>query len=718
VRHGLLRLLPIGSLAVLLECSTPTPTPAPNEAGGAGEKSCDDPSAAIELTGKSCGPLAPPQLSCYLPADVEGKLAQPDLSVRQRASDIFSWQEMIALSWPAQQGRRGEPDRNAHLQDPGARVWETWKEEYEVFLAGGAPPGAWNDAQPLPNGCEDAGKVLTRKSKIADVLDSVSQAAGSSAVTQPTLTDQAGHVVHYEIRLNKVLFDYIVDKKLYDGRVQAAVDRISMPNGSLLIKAAWREVTPAEQSAYFTSNACICEENLETGEVGDCKSGATVGLVGLHITAKTASAPDWVWSTFEQVNNVTAEGGHAASFFDPNCKDCGVNQQTAEGKPTQVTRVIPIPDEEPACAVPGEPVDNVRRMNQDMKAALAPTGSPLVHYELVGTQWPISGQTASVFDPSAPYLGNTTMETFVQGTSSCIGCHATARTVNPDAFVSSDFSFTLNNAQPKPKDDHVIPWTGAKPKSAWDTANWDDIERGHEITTKTYEVLPQYATAKLHCESCHLDHGTNYAAAPWINMGPMPSEIPSKLAPAYTTVEALQARINGCFTHSMNGTALCTPASGTSPGDCTNDADMNALIAYMTWITEQWLGGASCIDPPRGFPSIASVSKVDPEHGRVVFAERCAVCHGADGQGRYEGGVYYRPALWGEWSFNLCAGMADPNKSAAFIHANMPLDAGGMLMAQDAWDLASFIDCRKRPAGPRGSDCTASCFCSSSTPSP
>lgn len=44
------------------------------------------------------------------------------------------------------------------------------------------------------------------------------------------------------------------------------------------------------------------------------------------------------------------------------------------------------------------------------------------------------------------------MESFAQKTSSCIGCHAMARTLKPDTFVSADFTFTLNNAKPHPTD--------------------------------------------------------------------------------------------------------------------------------------------------------------------------------------------------------------------------------------------------------------------------
>lgn len=698
----LARIAALTGAALLVSC-TPKP-PA--------QSRCDDPPTSIPLTGKSCGPLAPPKLSCALPSDVEGALKQPDMSVRQRAADIFSWQEMIALSFPAKPDERGVPIPTSRIQDPGPRVWETWKEEYEVFLPDGKAPAAWNDAQVSPSGCDAGTKVLNRRSKIADVVDSVNQAAGSTGALPPTLTDQAGHVVHYEIRMNKVLFEYIVDNKLYDGRVQAKVPSIKMPDGSALIKASWREVSPAEEKDYFTTKACICAQDPATGQPVNCKGGVTVGLTGFHITQKTPSAPAWVWSTFEQVHNVAAPGVTKPSFFNPACAGCAANQQTKEGTPTQVTRLTPIPDKDPTCGVPGEPVDNIRALNRDIQASLAATGSPLARYELVGTQWPVSGTNASDFVPSQVYLANTTMETFVQETSSCIGCHATARATNPATFVSSDFSFTLNNAKPPPKDTMNFPWTG-KPGSAWDKANWEVISRGYAIATQTYELMPGDVKAKLHCQSCHLDAGTEVDAAWWVNMGPMPAEIPSKLTPAYD-LPGLQARINSCFEHSMNGSALCAPATKTSPGGtCDDNKDMGALIAYMQWVTEQWLKeNPNDTSPRRGYPTIPTLTG-DPKRGQAIFAEQCAVCHGADGQGRYEGGVYYRPALWGDASFNQCAGMGDPSKSALFVHANMPLDAGGMLSDQAAWDVATFIDCQKRPSGPSGEKA-----CKSLCPSP
>ena len=90
----------------------------------------------------------------------------------------------------------------------------------------------------------------------------------------------------------------------------------------------------------------------------------------------------------------------------------------------------------------------------------------------------------------------------------------------------------------------------------------------------------------------------------------------------------------------------------------------------------------------------------DAANGAVIYRQRCAFCHGADGEGRYASGTYYRPALWGPRSFDAHAGMARAATFAAFVHANMPLGSGGALTEQEAWDLAGFVDGQCRPKKP------------------
>lgn len=97
-----------------------------------------------------------------------------------------------------------------------------------------------------------------------------------------------------------------------------------------------------EAARFLTTDACLY----------DVKNGQQVhwrhrkmGLVGFHIVQKTPSAPQWIWSTFEQVDNVGCQ--HAS--FARSVSDRFANKQAKPGVPNQVTRVLPISTPQPAC---------------------------------------------------------------------------------------------------------------------------------------------------------------------------------------------------------------------------------------------------------------------------------------------------------------------------------------------------------------------------------
>jgi thiosulfate dehydrogenase len=46
---------------------------------------------------------------------------------------------------------------------------------------------------------------------------------------------------------------------------------------------------------------------------------------------------------------------------------------------------------------------------------------------------------------------------------------------------------------------------------------------------------------------------------------------------------------------------------------------------------------------------------------------------------------------------SLCAGMARISVAAAFVQAKMPLDNGGTLTDQEAYDVAAYFTARPRP---------------------
>lgn len=209
----------------------------------------------------------------------------------------------------------------------------------------------------------------------------------------------------------------------------------------------------------------------------------------------------------------------------------------------------------------------------------------------------------------------------------------------------------------------------------------DAIRRGEQLVTRTYEELPDHVGNGLHCTSCHLQGGTVAGAAPWVGLAGVFPEFRSRNA----RVNTLEMRVNDCFERSMNGTAL----DPTGP-------DMAAILAYVTWLSRDVPIGHDV--EGRGFRRIESPPTPDPEHGRVVYAERCAVCHGENGEGRQlPDGGYQFPALWGPRSFNLGAGMARLHTAASYVRWNMPLGQGGTLSDQEAYDVAAFFIHQDRP---------------------
>jgi len=687
-------------------------------AAAAGSISRCDSGPAIALSGKRCDALASPQLSCEAPKDVQGALAQPNQNTVQRAADLFSWQQFIAINWPAAKGRRGEPAADQPLDAGSPRVWETWKEAFEVYRPGGARPAAWGSNPTFPAACGGAGKLLIRTSKVSDVVDQTLQALPADGTLPASLKDQKGRLVRYEIRLNKPLFDYVVKRGLYKGDVQAKAASIDFPDGSQLVKAAWRELDGDEANYFIATDACVCEDKgVDTPSNCQIKR---MGLAGLHLMTRTASAPQWIWSTYEQVDNVTALHPAVKPLNNPACSaaSCPPNKQTPDGVPTQLSRVIPIPDKDPDCSKPEQAVNNVVALNADMQKALAQAQSPLANYALINTQWPVPGGKAkpkTVFDVRPALLGNTTMEAFSQNTSSCMGCHVMSRTLNPNRFVSADFSFTLNNAQPRPKgarcvsaeasescsDKILAPPTKVSPDRQ--TQADPKVLHGYAVTTHTYEVVnangaPKYVGNKQHCQSCHLNGGGNPDAAWWVD-----AEKRQK------GLSGLQNRINGCFERSMNGQKLCEPGK-----DCDDNLHMSGLVAYMRWQTEQYYRKHPGKPPVSGFPNENSAAfsvKGDPVQGKAIYTQKCAFCHNSEGQGRYENG-YFRPALWGNDSYNASAGMAPSGgasaKLSAFLHANMPYTSGGLLTIAESRDLAAYINSQCRPGiqtGPDGKAC-------------
>ncbi len=407
----------------------------------------EDVVAAAELAGEPfCdGALT---LSPELPSDVAlDPLSIPSAQLRQRMFDCFSWRSFVALNWPGGWDRRGQPDRRRSFGDFAGpeepAVWQTYRATWEVFQPergpGWVPPRQFNGPRPAPKGenCPaDAAGLLTvtrpvltmiAKSRVGD--RGVGNETGQAFAGQfGTLADLNGKLVRYEVSMNAAEFAYLVDNG-YAGNSSLTpagprgVDA-SFPNGAVEIKAAWKElcvdrgcVVRDDPARYFTRPVLIYDEGR-----GACEPAPRLmGLVGLHVAQKTQHAPQWIWSTFEQIDNVPRLAGDqvdpalasaSARFNDSSCKQqddfcfwrpflagVGLNPSACcpnvtlnrfpgfgffrpDGRPTpnQLTRLDPIQG------------SGLNQRFQQLFAGPALRNTPFRYYALVNTQWPLNGR--------------------------------------------------------------------------------------------------------------------------------------------------------------------------------------------------------------------------------------------------------------------------------------------------------------------------------------
>ncbi|WP_417809810.1 c-type cytochrome [Thioclava sp.] len=133
---------------------------------------------------------------------------------------------------------------------------------------------------------------------------------------------------------------------------------------------------------------------------------------------------------------------------------------------------------------------------------------------------------------------------------------------------------------------------------------------------------------------------------------------------------------------------------------------MQAIVAYFDWMRNEHVAGDEVLG--RGIGEVDTSLIPDPVRGKEIYAQQCSVCHGDNGEGIKDaaGQVIY-PALWGDRSFNIGAGMARTYKAATFVkqnmpialHDNFPLGQGG-LTDQDAVDVSEYFTHMPRPDFP------------------
>jgi thiosulfate dehydrogenase len=207
----------------------------------------------------------------------------------------------------------------------------------------------------------------------------------------------------------------------------------------------------------------------------------------------------------------------------------------------------------------------------------------------------------------------------------------------------------------------------------------DSIRRGLDLFTHTSERLPEYSPGTMACSSCHLEAGRKLGAAALVGVA---ARFP-KYMERTGAVIPLHDRVNYCFTRSLAGSRIPVESQ-----------EMVDLLAYLTFLSKGVPQGTKI--PGVDIPELPRMEG-DIARGQALYVEKtCVACHQDHGGG--VAGAF--PALWGDDSYSVGASMTREERAASFIQQFMPQTAPGSLTAQEAYDLAAYINSQPRRDSP------------------
>jgi hypothetical protein len=438
--------------------------------------------------------------------------AKTNIQKLQRGFDFHSWLTFIALNAPL-----GALDGFATAQ-PGDPTWwesgDNFKPLLDVMLPDGTKPD-WKTAV-VPPACRAALKANPKLMLVKMIEESFNQ----PFKTGP-LIDQRNNYAIFDILMNRSMFDYIVEHKLYSRAEQASNSnlRVDFPvgqqkngdsgiddHGAIMLKVSWKILDPEDDKSKFHHVQALVAMPTSPDEQGDppCIE-KTIGLVGFHVVHKTIGRPQWIWTSFEHVDNVPEQkeidefrkkksldpntSPHHYNFYSLSCTtECPVNATPPRPWDPEYEKQLKFRTNADGQAIFNSQIvrdppltDATKAMNAQFHALLGK--SVWKHYILIGTQWPSDqtcardhsvGQPAPRTDfekqpdmncaPAPSFLANSTLETYSQGaipqaSSSCMGCHGNAvshqraprqadsNTEPPKTFNQSDFTFMLEKAR-------------------------------------------------------------------------------------------------------------------------------------------------------------------------------------------------------------------------------------------------------------------------------
>jgi hypothetical protein len=523
MRNNSRAVLAVLSLVGVLSCFSSSPARAQAASKPLGQP-CNLLSDLVQADPRSPKPAVPPKLTpidattknlilnsglpCQetVTGDGPDKTKTP-LEHRQRGFDFNSWLTFIALNSPADGSGIDQSKPNTKTK------WEdraNFRQLLDVMLLGGVA-SEWTDKKQPPPGCKTQFEANPDLMVIEMIEETFNQPFKTGA-----LIDQQGNYALFDILMNRQMFDYIQKHKLYSKTEQMNAAnsnlKVDFPAGTnppdgqieggdpggIIIKVSWKVLESDEEKRKFhTVDALVSLPRHYPNTEPPCLR-KTLGLIGFHVMHKTKSRLQWIWTSFEHVDNVpeqkdvdTRRLKPSYNFYNPRCNTtaCPVNQTPPRPwdpvdslglkfhSPfkSQIVRTTPL-------------TDDTKKMNRQFQGILK--GTVWENYMLLSTQWPSDFNCArkEVADPKpelapntdvekepdmncapAPtFLANSTLETYSQGSvplasSSCMACHGNATSyqlpasganqLGPDGkpvakfFNQTDFTFMLEKAR-------------------------------------------------------------------------------------------------------------------------------------------------------------------------------------------------------------------------------------------------------------------------------
>ena len=185
----------------------------------------------------------------------------------------------------------------------------TFKADWETLRKHAAPPLPWDKYSPTADICHVNSNlppgtlVLSSLHEFGNVTEPEGTTSDGKALVNALVAQNNG-VVRYMTSFGEDEFAIILRDKLYDARNNpkpgVGDPREDAPVRAIVVKSAWLDITdsPGVPHPFFTQRAVV--RGLQSD---DCQM-RLVGLVGLHVAWKTLASPQWVWASFEHVDNV------------------------------------------------------------------------------------------------------------------------------------------------------------------------------------------------------------------------------------------------------------------------------------------------------------------------------------------------------------------------------------------------------------------------------